>query len=426
MDAYIVRQPILNQDRKVVAYEILYKEDESSLYNPKDSRAANAIEQFLNDLNLEKFLGKQSAFITFTPNLLMKNIPRLFAPEKMVIQIDENAIIHPVAQKMIYRYKKQGYSIALNNFEFNPRYFGIIDAIDYVKVDFSYLNTAKGEATLKNIVNMVHNFNKKVIAYQVNTEEALELSKELKCDLTQGQYVAEQKQDKVHRVDHMQSNFFQLMVAVTKDEPDIQEITTIIARDVTLAFSLMKLVNSAYFALRNQVTSVQQALVILGLGQLKQWIYLLSFKQDNGGTTDELIKISFLRANFCMELSKYLPNLPISQSEAYMMGMFSTLDILMEVPMDMVLSELAISEEIKNALLTGEGICGALYHLVLCYEKADWTNMQKMAEHLGLPMNVISQIYFECVEYVNQIWHDLLKPKFNDQANEQENKEDKQ
>ena len=133
----------------------------------------------------------------------------------------------------------------------------------------------------------------------------------MKCDYLQGAYVAEPKKSKVHRFDHLQSNFFQLMVAVTKEEPDVEEITRIISRDVTLAFSLMKLVNSAYFALRNQVKSVQQALVVLGLGQLKQWIYLLSFREESGGLQDELIQMSFLRANFCMELAKLVENLPI-------------------------------------------------------------------------------------------------------------------
>lgn len=92
------------------------------------------------------------------------------------------------------------------------------------------------------------------------------------------------------------------------------------------------------------------------------------------------------------------------------MGMFSTLGILMEVPLESALEELAISEEVKNALLHGEGICGDLYQLVLCYENADWKGMTQYAQRLGIPMNVITQKYFECVEYVNQIWNDLMVP----------------
>jgi len=225
----------------------------------------------------------------------------------------------------------------------------------------------------------------------------------------QGTYVAEKLPTTIHKMNHMQSNFFRLMVAVTKEEPNVDEIEEIISRDVALTFSLLKLVNSAYFALRHQAKSVKQALVILGLGQLKQWIYLLSFKQDDGSMPTEIIRMSFLRANFCAELLQYASNMNISKSEAYLIGMFSTLGILMEVSLEEALSEISVSDEIKFALIKQEGRCGILYKLILAYEKADWKNMKTYAEQLDIPMNIITQKYFECVEYVNLIWNDLTR-----------------
>ncbi len=414
METYIVRQPVLDIEQKVVAYEILYREDESSLYSRQDIWVANAIEEFLGQMSEDRFLGGKAAFLTFTPNLLMKNIPKMFSKEQLVIQIEDNSIIHPVAQKIIRRYKKQGYRIAVKGFEFLPRYFALLDTFDIVKLDFH------GEPeSLRRIVHTIHSFEKKIAAYNVDDAETLELAKEMKCDYLQGAYVAEPKKSKVHRFDHLQSNFFQLMVAVTKEEPDVEEITRIISRDVTLAFSLMKLVNSAYFALRNQVKSVQQALVVLGLGQLKQWIYLLSFREESGGLQDELIQMSFLRANFCMELAKLVENLPISPSEAYLMGMFSTLGIMMEVPLEDVLNEMPLSREVKLALTKSEGACGDLYNLVLSYQKADWKAISAYAQKLGIAENRLTQVYFECVEYVNQIWKELQQPMAQNESEEE-------
>lgn len=405
METYIVRQPILDDKQKVVAYEILYREDESTLYSRQDIWVANAIEEFLIEISEERFLGGKIAFLTFTPNLLMRNIPKMFSKERLVIQIEDNSIVHPLAQKIIYRYKKQGYQIAIKGFEFLPRYFSILDAVDIVKLDFN-----RDAESLRHIVKTIQSFKKKVAACGLDTPEALDFARELECDYYQGHYVAEQKKSKVHRFDHLQSNFFQLMVAATKDEPDIDEITQIISRDVTLAFSLIKLVNSAYFALRNQVKSVQQALVILGLGQLKQWIYLLSFREERDGVQDELIRTSFLRANFCMELAKLVNGLPISSGEAYLMGMFSTLGIMLEVPLEDVLNELPLSQEVKLALTKGEGMCGDLYHLVLSYQDAKWKDLTMYAQRLGIPENQLTQIYFECVEYVDRIWNELQQP----------------
>lgn len=405
MRAYIVRQPILDENQDVLGYEILYQEKIDDLDDKKsDVKAASAIENFLVQFDSDRFLNGKMAFITFTPNLLLKNIPKIFSPQKLVIQIDDDTIINPAAQNLVYEYKKKGYSIAVNGFEFALRYFSILDVVDIIKVNFSELNES-----LSNIVNIGKSFNKDIIAYNVNSEEAYNLALKLKCSFMQGSYVAEKLPTTIHKMNHMQSNFFQLMVAVTKEEPNVDEIEEIISRDVALTFSLLKLVNSAYFALRHQAKSVKQALVILGLGQLKQWIYLLSFKQDDGSMPTEIIRMSFLRANFCAELLQYASNMTISKSEAYLIGMFSTLGILMEVSLEEALTEISVSDEIKLALTKQEGRCGILYKLILAYEHADWKNMKVYAEQLDIPMNIITQKYFECVEYVNMIWNELTR-----------------
>jgi len=371
-------------------------------YKKSDVAAATAIENFLVQFDSDKFLNGKMAFITFTPNLLLKNIPKIFSPQKLVIQIDDDTIVNPAAQNLVYEYKKKGYSIAVNGFEFALRYFSILDVVDIIKVDFS-----NPSESLSNVVSIGKSFNKDIIAYNINDEQSYNLAHKLGCTFKQGSYVAEKLPTTIHKMNHMQSNFFQLMVAVTKDEPNVDDIEEIISRDVALTFSLLKLVNSAYFALRHQAKSVKQALVILGIGQLKQWIYLLSFKQDDGSMPSEIIRISFLRANFCAELLQFAQDMTISKSEAYLIGMFSTLGVLMDVSLEEALSEIAVSDEIKLALVKQEGRCGLLYKLVLAYEKADWKNMNVFADALGIPMNIITQKYFECVEYVNQIWNDL-------------------
>lgn len=406
MQTCIVRQPILNLNREVCGYEILYKEDVGSLYSEADSEAASTIEDFLQQLDGDRFLDGKKAYLTFTPNLLMKNIPKIFSTEKLVIQIEDNSLVHPLAQKIIYRYKSQGYQIAIKGFEFNTRYFSILDVVDIIKIDLSDPHNM----SLRNIVDIGSSFQKTVIAYNVNSTEAFDCAVSLGCKYFQGTFVADTESTTMHRMDHMQSNFFQLVVAISKDEPDIDEITDIVSRDVTLAFALIKLVNSAYFALRNPAKSVKQALIVLGLGQLKQWVYLLSFKKDSGKLPDELVKTSFLRGTFCSELFKHCSNMDISKSEAYLLGMFSTLGVLMQVKLDDALRELSISDQIKKALLTGEGRCGLLYNLVLCYEKADWRGVANYSAQLGLPLNIVSQEYLSCVEHVNSIWNELMMP----------------
>lgn len=405
MQTNMVRQPIMSADKNLLGYELRYQDSAASLYNQADTQAANVIEDFLVQLNSDRMLGGAVAFLTFTPNLLMKNIPKMFLPDKLVIQIEDNSTIHPLAQKIICRYKKQGYRIALKGFEFSSRYFALLDIIDIIKMD-----AEAAQNSLASIVQIGKSFNKDIIVYNVNTKEAYEEALALGCKYFQGSAVAAAMSSTVQRMDHLESNFFQLVIAVTKDEPDVDEITEIISRDVTLAFSLIKLVNSAYFALRNRARSVKQALVVLGLGQLKQWVYLLSFKNNQGELSNELIKTSFLRASFCQELTPFAKGLSISRSEAYLLGMFSTLGMLMEVPLESALSELPVADEIKQALAGEECPEGLLYKLVLNYENADWAGASACAQQLGIPENIVSQKYFECCDSVNSIWNGLMQP----------------
>ena len=174
METCIVRQPILDERRNVVAYEILYQEGADSLYGGKDSDVANAIEDFLLQVDSDKFLGGKTAYLTFTPNLLLKNVPKIFSPQKLVIQIEDSAIVHPLAQRIILDYQKQGYRIAVKDFAFNPRYFNIFDAVDVVKVDFSNPDAP----SLENIISTGKSFKKEIVAYNVDNQQVLDRARE--------------------------------------------------------------------------------------------------------------------------------------------------------------------------------------------------------------------------------------------------------
>ncbi len=405
MEPYIVRQTITNKDQRTVGYEIMYADDQVEMWQADDAGAANAIENFLSSLDSDNFIGGKTAYLTFTRNLLVKNIPRMFDTNKLVIQIEDGLITNPMSHSLITKFKQAGYKIAVIDFEFAPRYFGVLDIVDYIKVNFRNYN----DPSLENIIRIGKSFGKGMIAYNIECAEAYEKAKIYGCVSFQGSYVSEKLPAALRKSKIIQGNFMMLMIAVNRDEPDIDEIEEILSRDVSLTYALLKLVNSAYFALRNRAKSVKQALVILGLGQLKQWIYLLSFRADDGSMPDELIKLSFLRGSFCAELLEYADDMPISRSEAYLMGMFSTLGKLMQCPLDEVLNQLPIGDEIKDALISGSGKAGMLFETVISYENAEWTIMRSLADELGIPRELISETYYECVRSVNDTWEKLMK-----------------
>ena len=410
---YIVRQPIRDQAGSTIGYEILYHGanqafSSDSSTSSAEFAAANTIYNFLTD-NSPKVLKGTLNFMTFTTMLLMKKTPRLFDKNDLVIQIDDAVIIHPLSMHLVQQYAKEGYRIAVNDFQFTPRYLSLLDDIHFIKIN---AKTAS-EITIRNTVEIAHSMNIKCIVTHVDDERLYQRAVALGADGLEGSYVADKLTTQAHSSAYIQSNFFRLMVAVTRDEPNVEEIEQLIAADASLTYGLLKMVNSAYFALRHRATTITQAIMTLGLGQLKQWIYLLSASNadnevDSG--SEEFLKRSFMRANFCSELMNYATNMPISKSEGYLMGMFSTLNYLIDAPLEEILAEVPVAEEIKAALLRREGRCGKLYELVLSYESADWERITALAEELGIPDNMMTSVYFICMENVNTLWEQLTNP----------------
>lgn len=409
---YIVRQPMKDRENRVIGYEILYHGENQAFGegapNASEFAAADTIYNFLLQ-NTGKVLRGSLNFMTFTTTLLMKKTPRLFDRSELVIQIDDSVIIHPLAMHFIQEYAKEGYKIAVNEFQFAPRYLALLDSIDYIKLNLGEMH----ESTLVNIIEIAHSMGKQCIAVGVSTEELYQEALRLGVDALEGTFVAEKLSTKAHASGYLQGNFFRLMVAVTRDEPDIDEIVKLISVDATLTYGLLRMVNSCYFALRHRATTIQQAIMTMGLGQLKQWIYLLSASNaenqiDPG--SEEFLKLSFMRASFCSELMNYAHGMAISRNDAYLMGMFSTLNYLIDAPLEDILAEVPITDEVKKALLHHEGRAGMLFELALSYERADWTAIGTLAGKLEIPTNLLTSVYFNCMEEVNTIWRQLINP----------------
>ena len=229
----------------------------------------------------------------------------------------------------------------------------------------------------------------------------------MNADYVEGNYISDAMLTKTNKMEYLQGNLYQLIMEVTKEEPDIELLEQIISRDASLTYALLKMANSAYFAVRHQTASIQQAIVRVGIDQLKKWVYLLSFKEEEN-TSEELLKASFMRASFASALVKKMDDFPINSSDAYLMGMFSTLDYMIDAPMEEILNGIPVVEEVKEALISKEGKAGRLYELLLCYEKAEWGEIKQIAGELELSTNVMAQIYMECVDEVNEIWNSVV------------------
>lgn len=406
METYIVRQPILDNKMNIAAYEVAYQQTGSALYNQQDARVADTILSFFNRIDEEEdLLEGKDAYITLTPNLLMQNAAAVFDPQHVIVQITETVLVHPQTKEMLLSLRERGFRLALSGFEFNRRYLDILPYVDIMKVDMS-MHTI---GDLRTVLAIAHDFGKKAVAYNVDSPEVLEKVRDLGVDFIQGLSVADMVSTKAVRMEHLRSNLFRLIVAITSEEPDFEEISGYVSLDVTLTYSLVKMVNSAYFALANPVKNVRQALAILGIHQLRQWIYLVSFASEDG-LSNEVIKLSFVRAVFCQSVCEQMSHPPIRPSEGYLLGMFSTLGLLLHVPLSAAVEQLSIAQSIKDGLLGNPGPCDDLLGLCIALEKSNWGAAAKKAEALELEPAMLNDVYLAAAESGSRTWRELMTP----------------
>lgn len=396
MQNYIVRQPIYDNKQTTWAYEIVYS-DASGAFGESP-----AMEKFFLDYATSRKENDVPVFITFTASMLQHRVADFFSPESLIVQIDESVLLMSSAMDSVGELRIQGYKIASVGFSFSPHRMAAIDMLDYIKLDFS-----SNDNSYVSIGEIAHKLGKSIVAYNVNNANAFAYARACGADYMQGSFIAALQPRIVHSADYLPASFTQLLVAVNAEDHDYDELEKIIARDVGLTYSILKLVNSAYFSPRSRISSIRQALSFLGVKQLKEWVYLLGF-QNGANLPLEYMKLSLLRAKFCSVLQPLVPNIGITASEAYLIGLLSTLDVLVNAPLEQVLADVDVSDAIRGALLEQKGLPGALYQFVLCYENADWHHLGRFAEKISINVENVGALYFQCVDDVNALWEGMV------------------
>jgi EAL and modified HD-GYP domain-containing signal transduction protein len=368
--------------------------------------AARVIAQIFSSADSQLFTDDMPLYLTFTSQLIRENISKLFNKDKLVIQIDDSASVNTPLLQELYKLHDEGYTFVFNDFLFAQRYFNLLDLVDMISLDIA----GAPEPTLTNVVRVCLGMNKKLLAKNVNTRADFERARDFGFHQVQGLYFAEPVVVEGRKIEHNQLNFLRLMSQLVLPEPNVDEIAAIIASDVTMSYQLLRLVNSAYFALRTRIANIKQAVVIVGMRQLLDWVYLLSFSSASRTGADVLIRLAFQRGEIAQTLAMRMPKLQQKHADCYLVGMFSVLDQLLDNSLATILAELPLNDEVNEALLEKKGAMGLLYSLILAHEQADWREVGRLSAELGLAEDAVIETYLQCVKNVTQTWGDLMSP----------------
>ncbi|MEK5433083.1 HDOD domain-containing protein [Lysinibacillus sp. FSL R7-0073] len=404
MEVFIGRQPIFNLHEQVVAYELLYRSKNVNAFPMVDSDAATIdvlVNSFLS-IGFEEVTKGKPGFVNFTDNLLMSSIHEFLNPSQVVIEILEDVPLTSQLVKRVVELKKYGFQIALDDFIMDEHveiYDELFEQVDYIKVDFLATSMVK-RMEIENKVkgNYPHI---QLLAEKVETRHQFEVAKSSGYVLFQGYFFEQPQIIKATDIPANTIQYIHIISLLKEEEPNIQLLAENIERDISLTYKLLQMINNSSKRSKSKVRSIKQAIVLLGISNLRKWIYLLAMREiDIDGDSDlfkEVMCMSLFRAKVCEKLAKlsYKKNF----SEYFLVGMFSLIDTLLQRPMSSILHQLPFSEDITNTILGHETEMTPFLEFSIALGKLDWARLEELGAQLNIPLNDMDLLYYEAMEW---------------------------
>lgn len=398
----LARQPIFNGNMQVVAYELLCRNNDLKFISTTDGDAASS-QVLLNaftELSIEQVVGKHKAFVNFTRTLLSSPPP--FNRQKLVIEVLEGQRVDSAMLHSLKQLREQGYTIALDDFELDENSQNLVAYADIIKLDVLSLSPDK----LQQHIDYLKPFGVTLIAEKVETYEMFEQCKALGFDLFQGYFLAKPRVITGRKISENKQSVLQLLSALHNADAPIEKIERMIARDTLLSFKLLRLVNSAAFGLSRNVESLRQAIMLLGLNKLRNWVNLLALS-NLSGKPHELSIAALTRARMCEMIAAEI-NQRSRPDSYFTVGLLSTLDAFLDSPLEELLDTLSLSEALNQAMLNHSGPEGMVLQIVQAHEQGNWQEIDwdHLAE-IGLMPERMAEIYVESLHWVAETMNTL-------------------
>jgi len=399
VDTFVARQPIFDRKEKIFAYELLFRQGNQNYYNSVDGDRAtgDVISNSFLTIGMDTLTGGKRGFINFTANLLKNQIAYSLPKESLGIEILENVEPDQDIILACKQLKEAGYLLVLDDFVFEPKFWPLIDLADIIKVDF--LSTDVHER--RNILQRVGSREIKFLAEKVETRDDFVQALQMGYCYFQGYYFCKPVIISGKSIPLFKLNYLRLMEEINNSEVDFEKINTFIKGDVSLSYNLLKFINSSFFGLKTKINSIKQALVLLGLSEVRKWASIIVLQNIGEDKPDELIVNSVVRATFGEALARKTV-LKDQASNIFLMGMFSLIDAFLDRPLADVLAELPLTNEIKRALLGEDNQIRAFLDLILAYEKADWVNFSVYAQKVHIDESEVPNLYLQALTSANQ------------------------
>jgi len=398
----VASQPIFNTKTEIFGYELLYRAGQDSTeYDGKDPNSAtkDVMVTAFSDIGIEEITGGRKAFVNFTSDLILHEVPLMLSNNILVVELLEDIRPTEAVLAACRKLKKRGYLIALDDFVYSEEYEPLIQLADIVKIDF--LNCSEKE--IRRDVKKINSGHRKILlAEKVESYEDLAVAKSLGFTLFQGFFFCKPKITNSKFIDTMKISKLQLLKYIADPDVSFFVLANVIKRDVILSYRLLKIVNSAYFGLKYSVTGILHALTILGLDEIRKWVSLILLNEIKASKPGELIRAALVRGMFMEKIAIHMKKRK-NRDEYFMVGLFSLADAIMDSKIEDIMKQTHLSPEICEPLMTGEGEKAELLKIIVNIEKAQWDEALTISMKYGIEENKMNQYYIESMVSANKI-----------------------
>lgn len=394
-EIFVGRQPIYNNQLGIFAYEMLFRTGEVNAAGDdldKDGATSQVIINTFLDMGLDNLVGDGMACINLTERFLINEDALPIPADRVILDIHTDINTNESTLDALAKLKQAGFTLAIEDTPDTPNFNKLLEQADILK-----LNIRENSINdLKARINSLKKFKLKLLADKVETLDEYDTYADIGFDYFQGYFLSKPRIIKGKTLESNKLSVMQLLSTLHSDKSDIDEVEKAISADLTLSYKLLKLINSAFFNLPNDVDSIKRAVVFLGRKKLTSWASMLALS-SLGNQPTSLIKIGMVRAKVC-ELIANKFGLK-DEDQFFTAGMFSALDILMQRSIESLIEPLPLANEVKRGILEHKGNIGVLVKCSKLLETSDATRINIK----GISKAELASMYLEADQWAEGV-----------------------
>ncbi|MGE3511438.1 MAG: EAL and HDOD domain-containing protein [Vicinamibacterales bacterium] len=403
----IVRQPILDSSGRVFGYELLYRDetgqDNDEVLAPEtaedeDLARARVITDAVLGLGLENLTDGLPAFVSLTRELLVRGAGSLLPADATILELPEGLVADPEVVAACRRLHDEGYKLALKGVGAAADVAALRPFVRFLRVDVAAMTPEERTA----LPGQFKDAGIRIIAVNVETFALARELQDAGYAFFQGYYFC--KPDKVgtEALPGRRLAYLNLLTALNKPNVSISEIEDLVKHDLTLSYRVLRSINSASFGLRREVTSIRQALVLLGIGQIQKWASVWSMAGLNSGGTSETVSMAIIRARCCELLGNRLLG-DEAGAEYFLLGLCSLLDSMLRRPMADALADVPVAPAIRTALLGEPNVPRLVLDAVVAYERGEWDLAEDAANQALFDPAMLPKAYADALRWAREL-----------------------